>query len=99
MDPLTAAQRARLRSLAHALKPILHVGKEGISESALTALREAFHHRELLKVKVLDSAPASARDAGRALADAIDGAHLVQVIGRTVVLYRADPEEPQIDLA
>jgi len=32
------------------------------------------------------------------LASRVEGAHLVQVIGRTVVLYRAHPEKPTIKL-
>lgn len=59
----------------------------------MTAVREAFNTREILKVKVLDSAPTDARTTGEALASGIEGAHLVQVIGRTVVLYRPTPED------
>jgi RNA-binding protein len=69
------------------------VGKEGVTERAVTAVGEAFNTREILKVKVLDSAPLDARTTGEALASSMDGAHLVQVIGRTVVLYRPKPED------
>lgn len=60
-------------------------------------MREAFNTREVLKVKVLDSAPATIRVAAETLVGAIDGTHLVQIIGRTAVLYRPDPDEPEID--
>lgn len=95
---LSPRQRAHLRSLAHHLKPILHVGKEGLSESALAAVELAFNTRELLKVKVSDGAPLSAREAGERIAERIGGAHHVQTIGRTVVLFRPDPETPEIQL-
>ena len=95
---LSPKQRAHLRSLAHHLKPILHIGKEGVSDSAVTAVETAFNTRELLKVKVTDGAPLSAREAGDEIAARIEGAHHVQTIGRTVVLYRADPESPEIRL-
>jgi RNA-binding protein len=52
----------------------------------------------LLKVKVQDSAPDAARDTGEALVGRLGDAYLVQVIGRTLVLYRPDPEEPAIEL-
>ena len=93
IDSLTPGHRAELRSLAHALKPIFQVGKDGVTERAVTAVREAFNTREILKVKVLDSAPMDALGAGEALVSSIDAAHLVQVIGRTIVLYRPEPEE------
>ena len=94
---LTPKQRAHLRSLAHHLKPILHVGKEGLTEAAVTAVEQAFNTRELLKVKVTDGAPITAREAGDEIAARVEGAHHVQTIGRTVVLYRAG-EKPEIEL-
>ncbi len=93
IDPLTPSQRAELKSLAHPLKPIFQVGKDGVTDRAVQAVSEAFNTREILKVKVLDSAPEDARATGAALADGIEGAQVVQVIGRTVVLYRPQPEE------
>jgi RNA-binding protein len=98
MEPLNARQRAHLKSLAHPLKPILQIGKEGLTDAVARTVEDALHHRELLKVKVLESAPAYAREVGAALAGAIEGAHLVQVIGRTIVLYRRHAEEPGIQL-
>lgn len=96
MESLSTKQRAHLRALAHPLKPIVHIGKEGVTESAVRSIEDALNGRELIKIKVLDTAPESARDAGDALAERISGGHLVQVIGRTVVLYRRDPEKPTI---
>ena len=78
------------------MKPIFQVGKDGVSDRAVGAVREAFNTRELLKVKVLDSAPMSAREVGEVLATDIEDAQLVQVIGRIVVLYRPDPDDPEI---
>ena len=69
-----------------------------MTEAAVSAAREALTARELMKVKVLDVAPASASAAGAELASALGDTHLVQVIGRTLVLFRPDPESPQIDL-
>lgn len=93
---LTARQRARLRALAHRLKPLLHVGKEGVTSGAVQAIEEAFHTRELLKVKVQQAAPCSAAEAGADLAGHLEGAYLVQTIGRTVVLYRPHPDNPRL---
>lgn len=98
MVELTSRQRAHLRSLAHPLKPILQIGREGVTPEALGSLLEAFQNRELLKVKVLESAPLDARRAADALEEGTPGARVVQVIGRTVVLYRRHPEKPAIRL-
>jgi len=98
MSPLTSKQRAFLRSRAHTLKPILHVGNDGVTPQVLEAVEEAFNTRELLKVKVLESAPQSARDAGAAIAEGLAGVEVPQTIGRTVVLYRPFPEDPELTL-
>jgi len=99
IDSLTPGQRAHLKSLAHPLKPIFQVGKDGVTERAVVAVREAFNTREILKVKVLDSAPTDTHATGEALVSRLEDARLVQVIGRTLVLYRPDPEDPQIHLS
>lgn len=97
MEKLTPKQRAHLKSLAHSLKPILHIGKEGVTHAVLASITDAFHNRELVKVKVLESAPAEARELAETLGD-IENVHVVQVIGRTIVLYRRHPEKPEITL-
>jgi RNA-binding protein len=95
---LTAKQRAHLRALAHHLKPVLQVGKEGVTDATVRAVADAFNTRELLKVKVQEAAPQSAREAGALFAEQIGGVEHVQTIGRTVVLYREHPEKPEIQL-
>jgi len=97
-ETLNPKQRAHLRSLAHHLKPVHYIGKEGVTDAALRSVEEAFNTRELLKVKVLEAAPLDVREAGAELAARIEGAELVQTIGRTAVLYRRHPEKPEIRL-
>ena len=64
---LTPKQRAQLRSLAHPLKPVLYIGKDGVTDAALNSLGDAFGSRELLKVKVQSAAPLTAAEAGKVL--------------------------------
>lgn len=98
MATLTPKQRMKLKALAHSLKPVLYVGKEGVTEMTVRAVEEAFNTRELLKVKVQESAPESAKETGALLAGRAADVHLVHVIGKTVILYRRHPERPLIDL-
>ena len=88
---LSSRQRARLRGAAHALKPALHVGKEGVTDAAVRSAEQAFRTRELLKVRVLEAADEGPRAAAEALADRLDAA-VVQVAGRTAVLYRPEDD-------
>ena len=98
MAELTSKQRAHLRSLANRLKPILQVGADGISDAFLGSIREAFNTRELLKVKVLEGAPQDARASADEIVARMGNVAVCQTIGRTVVLYRPFPEEPEIRL-
>lgn len=96
--PLTPKQRAHLKSLAHHLKPVHHVGREGLSQPGLAAIQDAFANRELIKVKIQESAPLTARESGEQIPKSIPGVEHVQTIGRTVVLYRKHPEKSEIRL-
>lgn len=94
---LTSKQRAYLRGLANGLDPILHMGKGGLSDAMIRQADDALTARELLKGKALEAAPISAIETAQAIAEAV-GAEVVQVVGRTFVLYRRNEKEPQIQL-
>jgi RNA-binding protein len=94
---LSGKQRRALRALGHHLKPVLQVGHSGVTEALLAALEQALHDHELVKVRVLAHAPGPRAEVALALASATS-AELAQVLGRTVLLYRARPEDPKIRL-
>ena len=96
MTALTSKQRAHLRKLAHRLKPVVLVGGDGISEALLAAVGDAFNTRELLKVKLQEAAPLGIREAADLITRGVTNSHAVQTIGKTVVLYRPHPENPDI---
>lgn len=77
---------------------MVHIGKDGVNDATIQATREALNTRELIKVRVLDAAPRDAREAGYELADRIEGAALVHVIGHVAVIYRPFNENPSIRL-
>ncbi len=94
---LTGKQKRYLRSLGVNLAPVLHVGKEGVGTTVVDQAASALAARELIKVRVLENAPASAEDAGASLAEATRS-ELVQVIGRNLLLYKPSPDKPKIQL-
>lgn len=98
MPQLTSKQRAQLRKLAHPLKPVVIVGGEGVTDSVVRSVEEAFNTRELLKVKVQENAPEDARATADRIVERLDGVHVAQTIGRTIVLYRRHPDAPEIEL-
>ncbi len=94
---LTGKQRRHLRALGHALRPVAQVGKDGLSEALVAAVEQALLDHELIKVKLLDTCALDRHEAADALAAGTGGA-VAQVLGLTILLYRAHPERPTITL-
>ena len=72
------------------------MGNDGVGDAFLHSLEEAFHTRELLKVRVLSGAPENARTAADMIMASLPEVATVMTIGRTVALYRPFPEKPEI---
>lgn len=88
---MSGKERAELRSECNRLKPLVHVGQEGFTETLASALDDALRTKELVKVALNKSVDVSAREAAQELASKV-GAEVIQVIGRMVTVYRHNPE-------
>jgi RNA-binding protein len=79
----------QLRSEANQISPILNIGKNGVTDTLIEELNKQIKANRLVKVKVLKSAE-EGKDV-KAIAEEIAEATrstLIEVRGRTVVLYR-----------
>ena len=94
---LTGKQRRHLRALGHKLTPVVQVGKDGIDEGLVKAIDQALTDHELIKIKVGENAGLDRQDAAEAMASKTKS-EVAQVLGNTVLLYRAHPDEPAIEL-
>ncbi len=94
---LTGKQKRYLRSLAHHLKPVLQVGKNGIGGTFLEQMEAALEAHELVKVSVMESSPLLRDEVAEVLVEET-GAQCIQTIGKLVVLYRPAKEQPKIVL-
>jgi RNA-binding protein len=88
---MTGKERAALRSECNRLKPMVHVGMEGISKALVESLDDALRTRELVKVQLNQNADVTAREAANDLAKRVK-AEVIQVIGKTTSLYRHNPQ-------
>jgi len=95
---LTQKQRQYLRKLAHDLKPVAQIGKNGLGDQAIVALDQVLATQELVKVK-FNGFQDEKQQLSEQMADRTDSA-LVAIIGNTAVLYREsrDPEYQKIVL-
>ena len=94
MADLTSKQRAQLRSMAHDLAAVIHIGKDGIGPNLIKQADGALEARELIKGKVLENSPLSPREGAEELAQATRS-EVVQVIGTKFVLYRQTHSKPR----
>ncbi len=94
---MTSKQRAMLRSMANTLQPIVHVGKEGVTQNIVQQVWEALEARELIKGTVLETSPQSAREVIEELCEKTH-AEPVQCIGSKFVIYRPASKNPKIVL-
>lgn len=102
MKPLSSSQRKRLRGLAHDLKPLVHLGKAGLTDAALAQIDKELADHELIKVRFLDSGSAAGKtekDARIAEIQNRIGCGVAGRVGHIAILYRphADPDKRRID--
>ena len=94
---MTSKQRAYLRGLANTIDAIFQIGKSGISDNLINQLSDALEARELIKVSVLETAPANAKTLGVKIAEATNST-LVQTVGSKITLYRPRKKDSKIVL-
>ena len=94
---LNSRQRAQLRGLANSLDTIFQIGKGGVTENTVKQVDDALDARELIKLRVLETSPVSAREAADEIAEKTHS-DVVQVIGTRFVLYRESRDNKQIRL-
>ena len=94
---LTGKQRHYLRGLGHHLDAVVHMGKDGLTDGLVGAAESALGEHELIKVRLGENVPGDRHEVAESLAKSTR-ADLVQVLGRTVLIYKPRAEEPTIEL-
>lgn len=91
---LTNKQRSYLSSLANGIPDIVFIGKNGINEEIIKQVRNNLKARELIKVKVQQNSPITAREAADRLAEIIK-CDVVRTIGNKFILYKKNLEKKE----
>ena len=94
---MTGKQKRHLRTVAHTLKPVVNLGKYGLSSETKKEIGTQLLEHELIKLKVLDSCPISKKKCADLLTYE-NSLEVVQIIGKTLTLYCPHPEDPKIEL-
>lgn len=88
-------QTKHLKSLCHALSPVVRIGQKGVTDAVMSELEIALSHHELIKIKVSVGDRDARNEAIQQIADSTRGV-VVQKVGQTAVLFRRNHEKPVI---
>ena len=91
------AQKRYLRGEGHRLKPLVFIGRGGITDGVIDAVKDALDRHELIKVSVPPDGSSNRNEMGRILST-MTGSHVAQTIGRIVLLFRQKGTESQFKL-
>jgi RNA-binding protein len=90
---ISSRQRRYLRGLGHHLKPLVMLGREGVNDNVISAANAVLSAHELVKVKIGNGCLLERREAAAVMA-VKTGSEIVQVLGRTFLIFRANPDRP-----
>ena len=88
---LTGKQNRYLRGLGHSLQPFVMIGKHHLSEEVVRATVEALEKHELIKVRIQEGCLEDRKTVAEELS-AETGSTVVQILGKTFLLYRPSEE-------
>lgn len=94
---LTSKQRSKLKSIISTVPPIVHIGKDGLTENVVKSMSDALEAHEVIKVAILETACEDPWEIAREAEEAL-GADLVTVIGRKAIFYRYSSREHFVHL-
>ncbi|MDX1776964.1 MAG: ribosome assembly RNA-binding protein YhbY [Desulfobulbales bacterium] len=90
-NKLTGKDLRFLRGLGHHLKPLVIIGREGISDNVIKAVNGVLAAHELVKVKIGRGCLMGRKEAAEEIA-AGTGSEVVQVLGKTFLIYRENSD-------
>lgn len=88
--------RRFLRSRGHGLSALVQVGKDGLTRALLAQLQHTLHDHELVKLKLAAECPQDRFAIADRLAEQ-PGVSVVQVLGRTLLVYKRHPRSPRFE--
>lgn len=83
---LTTKQKVYLRSLAQGIKPVVQIGKEGLSDNLMETVLNYLKKHELIKISILQNSYVTKEEAIDFFNQ--EEIEFVQSIGRQIILYK-----------
>ncbi|MCI8728286.1 MAG: ribosome assembly RNA-binding protein YhbY [Clostridia bacterium] len=89
---MTSKERAFLRGLAMNIDPLVHIGKNGISDNLIKQIDDILEAKEIVKIAVLQNSEYTAKELIDTIAKAVN-AEAVQAVGSKITLYRVSKKK------
>ena len=83
---MNPSQRKKLESLAHALKPAVNIGKEGLTDGVISFISENIEKNELIKIKFLQNKRLKENISNEIIS--FLKCEIVSIIGNTLIIYK-----------
>lgn len=90
-------QKAQLKGLASNLNIKYQIGKNELTDSLVNVLDNALKAHELIKIDIMKGYTESLHELAINLSIKLQ-AEVVQVVGRVIILYRKNKDNPKIKL-
>jgi RNA-binding protein len=94
---LSSAQKKYLKGLGHSLSPVIHIGKEGITERLIASISKALSDHELIKVSLLENSELERDDAAEQVSQSTSS-EMIQILGKKILFYKPNPKKKRIIL-
>ena len=94
---LTPKQKRELKALASTLTIRYQIGKNDISSSLIDMLDKALTAHELIKIDVMKGCSLPIMEVALDIANRLN-AEIVHVMGRVIILFRKNKENPKIKI-
>ena len=87
----SSRQLSYLRGMGHHLKPLVMIGREGVTDNVVNAANAVLTAHELVKVRIGNGCLLERQEAAALLA-VNTGAEIVSILGKTFLMFRANPD-------
>lgn len=84
---ITTKQRAKLKSMAQNLKPVLNIGKENLNDNTIIEIEKYLAKNELMKIKILQNSVENPKDVMEFVCQKT-GCDPVLVVGKILIIYK-----------
>ena len=90
MRDLNSSQRSYLKVQSHHLKPVIHIGKNGLTAGTILSINRALFSRELIKIKFQELKNNKKEISDKIVIETLS--LIVGVIGHTLILFKQNPD-------